>query len=636
MGYTNSLIKDSILALYADTNLQDHIESVTGTQAVTGSAGDAVSTYVKKYDTFTVNTNVAVTYTGTNPLIIIANHIVINGSLSVSGAAGGNATAGYNSTSGTRGGAGGGGGGAMLLIALKSFTFGTYGDLYSKGGRGGNAGGSGQLDFYGAPLYSGSYPGNVFRAPGLGYGGSGGPGASSGGDGGDGGPFSSSNSEWGGNGTGLGATSGGKPHTGVPPGAGGAGHRYAGQNGYAAYAGSSYIMGGGPVYGDSNITALIGGSGAGGGANDNDNEEGAGGGASGGVIFILAARIIGYDASKVHVDGGEGGLDDYQNSSLVPYPNPGYDTSTNNGGHGSDGWSRIIDYTASNPSDLLSQTKSYFYYYSIYIPLNPVDFSFLYKELLNEGVDPGSYSNIKLTDFRRVELVPNTAGTAISVLDHLRGAYHYVARVHVDFPLSYEFGLFNVTGTVEIDGSGTTFDGEDIIGSGHPFANMVSVTSSYFQYHMGSVYKFHNAGNIYAIGSQSRWGGKISLFQDGVSTAKATVDVVGAGSSTTLRIDMKYTSLSSPWPVAANSTYRIIFKGLQNGSGGGYSYFNYSYGYSNPWQGTNNTNITGNISWMGASHKYEGIGATQPYPIITTNGPHSTGYGTTDIIFAPS
>ena len=210
-----------------------------------------------------------------------------------------------------------------------------------------------------------------------------------------------------------------------------------------------------------------------------------------------------------------------------------------------------------------------------------------------------------------------------------------VKKVAVE-DLKLEFGLFNTTGTFGIDGTATTFNGQQIAGSGYPFTTMHTVAILYYTYSMGSVFKFHTAGKIYAVGAQSRWGGKISLFQDGVSTAKATVDVVGAGSSTTLRIDMKYTSLSSPWPVAANSTYRIIFKGLQNGSGGGYSYFNYSYGYSNPWQGTNNTNITGNISWMGASHKYEGIGATQPYPIITTNGPHSTGYGTTDIIFAPS
>ena len=81
-------------------------------------------------------------------------------------------------------------------------------------------------------------------------------------------------------------------HSGVPPGAGGAGHASKGTNGFASYAGSSWIMAGGPAYGDAELTAgLLGGSGAGGGGNDGDNEEGAGGGGSGGTIHLQASSL---------------------------------------------------------------------------------------------------------------------------------------------------------------------------------------------------------------------------------------------------------------------------------------------------------------------------------------------------------
>lgn len=321
MTNRTTIITSSLTYFFSLSSLND--KTCTNNEVLTAGGG---STGALVYDTFTIPATFVVTASGTNPLVIIANNIVINGELDISGKAGGNAGP-SGGTSTENGAGGGGGGGAMALIAVTGFTIGADAILKSNGGRGGNAGGLANSSFDQAPLYSGSNPG-VFYQPGNGSGGAGGPGAS--GSGGDGGAYSSNNSIPGGNGTGLGGAPGGVAASGVPPGAGGAGHKTSGFIGYGSYEGKTSP--GGVAYGNNAITNLIGGSGGGGGANDNDNEEGAGGGGSGGAIYVLASNITGDMSNKIQVNGGNGGLDDYQNTLTY------YTAAFNNGGKGSDGF----------------------------------------------------------------------------------------------------------------------------------------------------------------------------------------------------------------------------------------------------------------------------------------------------------
>jgi hypothetical protein len=227
-----------------------------------------------------------------------------------------------------------------------------------------------------------------------------------------------------------------------------------------------------------------------------------------------------------------------------------------------------------------------------------------------------------------------------NVLKCIAGDLSIVLKGREGKDLKLEFGLFN-TGVFGIDGTATTFNGQQIASSGYPFTTMHTVAILYFTYSMGSVFKFHTAGKIYAVGAQCRWGGKISVFEDGVDEALQTADVAG-DSSTALTIRIKYTTLDPPLDVAADSTYRIIFKGLAKpspwtGPRGGYSYFthasNVPVNADNNWQGDPNP-ITGNISWLGGSH-VRATDAASPEPEITTVI-GSIGYGTTDIIFGPT
>ena len=148
---------------------------------------------------------------------------------------------------------------------------------------------------------------------------------------------------------GLETSAGGLYHSGVPPGAGGAGHAFAGTNGFGQYTG--WTPAGGPAYGNVQLTgALQGGSGAGGGGNDGDNEEGAGGGGSGGTVYLVAAvlRIEG----TVSATGGLGGLDDYT------YTGQANRECCNNGGPGSVGRIRL-DYTSATLSGTVTPAAGY-------------------------------------------------------------------------------------------------------------------------------------------------------------------------------------------------------------------------------------------------------------------------------------
>ena len=241
---------------------------------------------------------------GSNPLIIHAEAFVdIQGSIDLSGGTGGNSAGDHKA-------AGGGAGGGALKISAPSITIGQAGAIHADGGDGGDGGGHGQKGFEAAPWSSGV--GN----------GTGGVGVAGGGAGGDGAGFSKDGHA----GIGLGASAGGPFHPHVPPGAGGAGHAFAGPPGFGKYTGLRPA--GGAAYGDAQLTGgLQGGSGGGGGGNDVDNEEGAGGGGSGGTIYLVAVtlRIEGTLTAK----GGLGGRDDYH------YNGGTMRECCNNGGPGS-------------------------------------------------------------------------------------------------------------------------------------------------------------------------------------------------------------------------------------------------------------------------------------------------------------
>ena len=201
--------------------------------------------------------------------------------------------------------------GAPIRIRGLTLRIGTAGAILADGGEGGWAGGSGQ---------------SFFADDSLAGDGAGGVGVAGGYDGGAG----VTSTQPGLAGSGPGASAGGTYNSGVPPGAGGAGHAFAGHDGFDRHSGVPSP--GGPAYGDAALTALQGGSGAGGGANDPDNEEGAGGGGSGGTIHLIADKL--QLEGTLSAVGGLGGLDDY-------YYTGGDRECCNNGGPGSVGRVRL-------------------------------------------------------------------------------------------------------------------------------------------------------------------------------------------------------------------------------------------------------------------------------------------------------
>ena len=136
----------------------------------------------------------------------------------------------------------------------------------------------------------------------------------------------------------------------MPPGAGGAGHAFAGTNGFGNPYTDDRAVAGGAAYGDAQLTAgLQGGSGAGGGGNDGDNEEGAGGGGSGGTVYLVAATL--HIDGALSATGGLGGRDDY-------HYNGGARECCNNGGPGSVGRIRL-DYTSATLSGTVTPAAGY-------------------------------------------------------------------------------------------------------------------------------------------------------------------------------------------------------------------------------------------------------------------------------------
>ena len=182
----------------------------------------------------------------------------------------------------------------------------------------------------------------------------------------------------------------------------------------------------------------------------------------------------------------------------------------------------------------------------------------------------------------------------------------------------YEFAVHTAT-NFAISGSLSSISP---VSSGYNHLNQTSANINWRTYSMGMRIQFLSAGQIVAVGTQNRYGGKISVFQLNNNTALTTVDVAGTGSTSTTP-NYKYTTLSSPISVSANSTYQIIFKNTT----GGYAYHNIS--------GFVNTNTSsGNIKLLGGG--FNNTGTTVTTPKRPTNNITSQGYGATDLIFLPS
>jgi hypothetical protein len=182
----------------------------------------------------------------------------------------------------------------------------------------------------------------------------------------------------------------------------------------------------------------------------------------------------------------------------------------------------------------------------------------------------------------------------------------------------YEFAI-HTAGTYTISGSLSSITP---VSSGYNHLNHVSANTAYQTYSMGSRIQFLSAGQIVAVGAQNYYGGKISIFQLNNNTALATVDVTGTSSTSTTQ-NYKYTTLSSPINVTANSIYQIIFKNTV----GGYSYHRIG-GYVN----TNTS--SGNMKLLGSGFINTGSSVTTPQR--PTNNNTSTAYASTCLIFLPS
>lgn len=180
----------------------------------------------------------------------------------------------------------------------------------------------------------------------------------------------------------------------------------------------------------------------------------------------------------------------------------------------------------------------------------------------------------------------------------------------------YEFAI-HTAGAYTISGSLSSITP---ISSGYNHLNHQSANTNYSSYSMGAKIQFLSAGSIVAVGAHNYYGGNISVFKEGNNTALTTVSVAGTGSTSTTP-NYKYTTLSSPISVAANSTYQIIFK---NSTGG--------YAYHSVTNLVNTNTSSGNMKLVSFGY-YNHSGTLPTTPIRPTNDIYSWGYGATDIIF---
>ena len=197
-------------------------------------------------------------------------------------------------------------------------------------------------------------------------------------------------------------------------------------------------------------------------------------------------------------------------------------------------------------------------------------------------------------------------------------AFSYSVTYGLKPSTNYEFAV-NVGGAYAIAGSLSSIAPSS---SGYAFTTQTSSNIGWSQYSMGARIQFLVAGQVVALGVQNVYGGYISIFPDSSDTAAAgPVSVGGTGSTSTTR-NFKYTTLSTPLSVSANSIYRIGFTNSSNG----YAYHNIS-----AYDGT--ATASGNIKLLSGAYRYVGNTNT-PYRPTTLNTTH--GYGSTDLIFLPN
>ena len=189
-------------------------------------------------------------------------------------------------------------------------------------------------------------------------------------------------------------------------------------------------------------------------------------------------------------------------------------------------------------------------------------------------------------------------------------------------PAVYEFAV-NVGGTYAIAGSLSSITPAS---SGYPFTTQLSSNMNWGAYSMGARIQFMTAGKVVAIGAQNRYGGQMAIYSDNNTTAIQTVTIAGTGSTSTTR-NYKYTTLTNPVSVAANSIYVIAFKNGYSGSpgSGGYAYHNIS-AYDST------LTASGNIKLIRGFFKYVGTSSGVVKP--TRSNP-TYNYGSTDLIFLP-
>ena len=128
----------------------------SGATAKTVSSSETFDTDANSifyFTSFTVAPGQTLSATGSNPLVIVADTIDVQGTIDVSGEDGHNAT---SVSGGGKGAAGGAGGGAMLLIGRTHVVIHSGGILMANGGHGGHAGGKSQASFEGNPWYNAS------------------------------------------------------------------------------------------------------------------------------------------------------------------------------------------------------------------------------------------------------------------------------------------------------------------------------------------------------------------------------------------------------------------------------------------------------------------------------------------------
>lgn len=216
----------------------------------------------------------------------------------------------------------------------------------------------------------------------------------------------------------------------------------------------------------------------------------------------------------------------------------------------------------------------------------------------------------------------NTFEYDINATEPTGSAFSYSVSYSTKPSTNYEFAI-NVGGTYAISGSLSSITPSS---SGYAFTTQQSANVGWQSYSMGARIQFMTSGKVVAIGAQNRYGGQMAIYSDNNTTAIETVTIVGTGSTSTTR-NYKYTTLTNPVSVAANSIYVIAFKNGYSGSpgSGGYAYHNISAYDSTLTSSGNIKLIRGFFKNVGSSS-----GVVKPTSSSTT-----WNYGSTDLIFLP-